>query len=443
MARPRKLKKKDKALTELLDMPELTAIGGDEHDIEAMSPDTAMPVCAECGGPVENHGKFDRTLIDVVSVDGYKQFARLHYYFYKYRCLDPECGAVFQKPIDFVKENSKTTKRYEDEVLRHLMFESMDKTREDMSCYIVDDCYEDLISKPAMSKLAKRWVQDRDDARKFVTPQALLIYTYEAYHKTYTIICELGDRPLAIIEVFPYISASALKVYFSKIEPQYVAAVIIDGNPVVYETLKEIIKPDKILVDTDAIKQIVLDEYDVCVFERAKNYSKEIRKNLRGTGFGLSEEDAAKLYKIRKDDEVLRSAYRKYAELYALLQEHRDIFEVKPWMEELSDEDRRIFSMTLFYLDSYWSEIVNYYKRRNNVSNSQYEKLYELNQKIDQYFSQCTDDVFRARMLYSNFKEYNNQVPWHGIPVDDLLDILDDMITEGGLKKHERKRRQN
>lgn len=443
MAKPRKLKKKDKALTELLNMPGLTAIGGNEHDIEAMSPDTAMPVCAECGGSVENHGRFARTLIDIVSVDGEKQFARLHYYFYKYRCLNPECGAVFQKPIEFVKENSKTTKRYEDEVLRHVMYESLDKAREDMADYIVHGCEDDLISKPAMSKLVKRWVRDKDEARKFVTPQGVLIYTYEAYHKSYTVICELDDRPLAILEVFPFISASAIREFFSKIEPEYLAAVIIDGNPVVYETLKEIIKPDRIWVDTDAIKQILLDEYDACVFERAKNYSKEVRKNLRSTGANLDVEDAAKVYNIRRKDKVLQSAYKKYAELYVLLQEHRDIFEVKPWMEDLSEEDRTTFSMTLFYLDSYWPEIVNYYKRRNDVSGSRYEKLYELNQKIEQYFSQCTDDVFRARMLYSDFKEFDNKTPWHGIPVDDLLDILDDMITEGGLKKHERKRRQN
>lgn len=90
-----------------------------------MSLDTVLPPCAECGKPIENHSKFKRTLIDVVSIDGHKQFARLHYYFYKYRCLDPECGAVFQKPVSFVKDNSKTTKRYEDEVLRHVMFPSL------------------------------------------------------------------------------------------------------------------------------------------------------------------------------------------------------------------------------------------------------------------------------------------------------------------------------
>lgn len=444
MPKPRKLKKKNRELTQLLNMPGLTAIGGSEHDIEAMSPDTTVPVCVECGGVVENHGRFDRTLIDVVDIDGHKQFARLHYYFYKYRCLDPECGAVFQKPINFVKENSKTTKRYEDEVLRHVMYESMDKAREDMQDYIINGNSEDLISKPAMSKLIKRWVQDKDESRKFITPVGVIIYTYESYHKNYTVICELDNNgPLSIVEVYPCISASAIKTFFNRLETEYIWQVIIDCNPVVYEAVKEIFPSDRILVDTDAVKHILEHEYDECVFERAKNYSKEVRRNLRSTGIDLDAEDAAKIYSIRQKDAVLKSAYNKYAKLYSLLQEHGDLLEVKPWLEDLSVEDRRVYALTTFYLESYWSEIMNFYKRRNHVIGSSYEKLYEVNQKVEKFFAQCTDDVFRARLLYSDFKDIDYERPWHGITVDDLLDILDDMITEGGLKEHERKRRQD
>lgn len=439
MAKPRKLKKISKRLTELLDIDELTAIGGDDYDINAMSPDTALPVCVECEGPVENHGRFERTLTDIVTVNGKKQFAKLHYAFYKYRCLDPECGTIFQKPISFVKENSKTTKRYENEVLRHVMFESIDKTRNDMKAYVVGPHESDVISKPAISKLIKRWVQERDDSRRFLTPAVILIYTYETCYRSYTVIYTTGDNPLSIVEVLPGISAAGIKQYFSKIEVEYVYGVVVDCNPVIFQAVKEMIPASKIMVDTDAVKKILYDEYDDCIFERAKNYSKEVRRNLHGSGVNLNAEDAAKVYRIRQDDTVLNNAYMKYAVLFNILQEHRDILEIKAWLDDLDAKNKEIYAMTMFYLESYWSEIVNYYKRRSNVEGSTYEKLYALNDKIEAYFSQCTDDIFRARMLYSDFKEIEGS--WKGMPVDVLLDKIDDMITEGGLKKHERKRR--
>lgn len=440
MAKPRKLKKTNNILTELLSIPELKATGGDEHDISAMSPDTALPVCAECGGPVENHGKFKRTLIDVIKKDEKKQFARLHYYFYKYRCLDPECGAVFQKPVGFVNENSKTTKRYEDEVMRHVMYESMDKARVDMEEFIVPGYEDDLISKPAISKLIKRWVKDKDESRRFQTPSCVLIYSFESYHRPYSVICEFENNDLSVVEVTSSISAAAIKEYFSKVEIQYIYSVIVDYNPVVYEAVRELFPESKIHVNTDALMYLLEQEYDDCVFERAKNYSKEIRRNLRSSGFGLSNEDAAKVYRIRRNDDILRGAYKSYSKLYMLLKEHRDIFEVQEWMDNLGEDDKKTFALTILYLKSYWKEIVNYYKRRTKVFDGQYEKLYKLNLILESYFSQCTDDVFRARLLYSQFDKPDGPV-WKGIPVDDLLDILGAMISEGGLEEHERKRR--
>lgn len=444
MAKPRKLKKTSQQLTELLDIDGLTAIGGNEHNINAMNPDTSLPPCVECNGPVENHGRFPRSLIDVINKDGSKQFARLHYYFYKYRCLNPECGAIFQKTISFAKESSKVTKRYENEVVRHAMYESLDNVREEMQSYIIGGHNSDLISKPAMSKLVKRWVNDKDDARKFVTPAGVLIYTYEAHSRPYTVICELDNRhPISVLEVYPNISASAIKGFFSQVEKEYIWTVVIDCNPVVYQTVKEIFPDDRILVDTDSLKHTVDAEYGACVFERAKNYSKEVRRNLKGTGVGLDAEDASKIYSIRRNDSVLRSAYKKYSELYSVLENHRDVFEMEPLISDLSDDNKEIYALSLFYLNSYWSEIVNFYKRRNGLTGDTYEKLFEMNQKFEEYFTKCTDELFRARMLYSKFEELDRTSSWKGMPLDELIEIINTMITEGGLKKHECKRRKN
>lgn len=414
MARPYKLKRVSRHLTELLDIDELTAVGGNSYDIEAMKTDTRLPVCDECGGPVENHGKFERTLIDIISVDGNKQFAKLHYIFYKYRCLKKDCGAITQKPMQFVKESSKTTKRYENEIIRHLMYESMDKTRKEMEDYVVDGNNSDLISKPAMAKLLKRWVKDKDELRRFVTPAVVLIYTYNTRFRNYTVIYELANGTLFVLEVLPSISELEIRQFFSKVETEYIGAVIIDCNPVVNQTVKGLFTPGKIMTDTDSVKKILEKEYEECVFERAKKYSKQIRKNLCGTGVGLEVEDSAKVYKIRQEDEILGDAYKKYAKLFTILKDHREIYEAKEWLESVSgNEDlENVFPLTLLYLKSYWSEIVNYYKRRSNVSGSVYEKLYALNEKIESYFSQCTDDIFRARMLYSDFEEIEGS--WRG-----------------------------
>lgn len=444
MAEPRKLKHESKRLTELLAINGLTAIGGSEYDIKAMSPDTALPPCIECEGPVENHGRFPRTFIDVITKDGNKQFARLHYYFYKYRCLDPECGAVFQKQITFAKENSKTTKRYENEILRYAMYESLDKVREDMKDYIVDGHESDLISKPAISKMIKRWVDDKDYSRKFITPAGVLIYTYEAHNRPYTVICELSNqRPVSILEVFPDISAASIKGFFSRVKKEYIWTVIVDCNPIVYQAVKEIFAADRIMVDTDSLKHTVENEYAWCVFERAKNYSKEVRRNLLRTDVITDSEDSSKLYQIRKNDPILYNAFRKFSELYSVLRDHRDVYDIEPWRDSLDEEMQDIFSFSTLYLKAYWSEIVNYYRRRNSISDDAYEKLYEINRKIEEYFPKSTEELFRARMLYSKFEEFDRTTSWKGMPLDELLDIINTMITEGGLQEHECKRRKN
>ncbi len=133
MPKPRKLANVSEELTTLLNIDGIKAVGGDQYNIIAMSPDTAVPVCIECGGPVVNHGKFERILLDIVTENTIKRFAHLHFCFYKYRCLSTECGAVFQKKIAFVKDNAKTTKRYEDEVMSYALYESFDKVRSDMN----------------------------------------------------------------------------------------------------------------------------------------------------------------------------------------------------------------------------------------------------------------------------------------------------------------------
>ena len=444
--RPRKLKNVDPELTAYLDIDELKAIGGDEYTIKAMSPDTGVPPCIECGGPTENHGRFDKVLIDIVSVDRQKQFARLHYYFYKYRCLNKvsgheNCNALFQKPVGFVSsENAKITRRYEDEIMRLAMYESLTDVRKDMKSYIVNGHQKDLISKPAMSKVIKRWVEERDEQRSYGSPIALLMYTYRSFYNDYIVVGDLSHGGCKIIEVLPSISEAEIRGFFAKVDTGGMTAVVTDCDPTLFETVKDIIPESKVMVDTDALRRVLKNEFKSYVYERLKRYQIRVRelflkgKDEQGS---IDIDDQLKMYRIQKSDPELESAYSEYAKMYMLLRDHRDVPELQQWEEALNNNNAKIFVLTKSYLRTYYLALARYYKISKTGSGSTYDEIYALNKRIEMYFPVSTDEVFRARMLYSDFSK-TNEKKWQGIDVSDLRDIIDNMIKTGGLVKHER-----
>lgn len=446
--RPRKLKDVDPDLTAYLNIDELRAIGGDEYNIEAMSPDTKVPPCIECGGPTENHGKFDKVLIDLVPVDRKKQFARLHYYFYKYRCLNKvaeheNCNALFQKPMDFISsDNAKITRRYEDEIMRLAMYESLADVRSDMKAYIVDGHKRDLISKPAMSKLIKRWVEERDNRRVFIPPAALLLYTYHSFYNDYVIIADVGSHSQCrVIEVLPTVSEANIRGFFTKIDTGGLIAVVVDCNPVLYETVKDIIPRNKVMVDTDSLRRILRNEFKTFIYERLKRYQKYVRELfLAGPDAqaSISNEDRAKMRRLQKNDKDLENAYTAYANLYVLLQNHRDVSEYMQWKDMLDEANKNTFVLTISYMEAYLEELARYRQGAHpKEGDSIYDEIYTLNRRIETYFPISTDEIFRARMLYSDFSETADK-KWQGIDVSDLENIIDNMIIAGGLVEHER-----
>lgn len=450
MAKPRtrKLKDIDRELTEYLDIEELAAIGGDKYHIKAMGKDKEVPACIECGGPTENHGRFDKVLIDVVQVDRQKQFARLQYYFYKYRCLNAvegheDCNTLFQKQMRFISsDNAKITRRYEDEIMRLAMYESLADVRADMKKYIVGEHKKDLISKPAMSKLIKRWVEEKDERRLFLPPAALLLYTYHSFCNDYVVIADVQPHsPCRIIEVLSTVTEASIRGFFTKIDTGGLVAVVIDCNPVLYETVKDIVPRDKVMVDTDSLRRILRDEFKSFIYERLKWYQKYVRELfLVGPDAQalISNEDRAKMRRLQKNDKELDNAYTAYARLYVLLQKHRDISELTRWKEMLDEGNQKTFVLTVSYMEAYLEELARYRQGTHpKEGDSTYDEIYALNRKIETHFPISTDEVFRARMLYSDFSKLGDK-KWRGIDVSELRSIIDNMIKTGGLEEHER-----
>ena len=438
MAKGRKLKKVSNKTTELLDIDELKAISSGDYEIEAMSPDTEMPLCIECNGPVENHGRFCRELIDVVQEDEKKRFARLQYYFYKYRCLDPECSTVFQKPVNFVSENGKVTKRYENEVMKFLLYESIDNARTDLQKYDIYGHPEDIISKPAIAKMVKRWVKERDQERKFGSPVAMAFFYFRTYYCDYVIVTDISKEPYRIIEVISPATELGIRQFMEKVDYGGIYYIVTDYNPIIVDTIKMLLPDKKVVVSTDSIKFALKNEFKEYIFSRLKTYSKYVRGMYLATPEEMSTysgADLAKMSRINRDNKDIKQVYNDYARLYGLLNNHRDILEVIKYVSALSEDTKNQIVLTVDYLKTYEKELINYQYFDDGKGNSLYDELLEISTVINRYYRVSTTDIFRARILYSEFEKKDD---WRGIEVSRLLDLLRDMIKLGGLKEYER-----
>ena len=148
----------------------------------------------------------------------------------------------------------------------------------------------------------------------------------------------------------------------------------------------------------------------------------------------LDNEDLACLRRLQKKDAELKSAYNSYSQLYSILKNQRDIIETRDWMNSLGEE-AGIYILTTSYLSEYMKELTGFQSVINEDHN--YDFIYEIARKIEQYFPISTDEIFRARILYSDF-DRKEEKQWKGTSVSRLTGLVDDMIRIGGLKKHER-----
>lgn len=413
MPRPRKIKNISKDLTELLDNEELKVIeGSNSYDYVVMSPDTGVPICIECSGKVKNQGKFHKTYIDVVTLNDQKQFARLHYYFYKYLCLNEDCGALFQKTMRFASEKARITKRYEDEVMKHVFYESIDKTIEDMSDYIVKNHYSDLISKPAMGKLIKRWVLEKDEKRTVPQPSVLCVYTFKTQKAEYTFFLDASNTEMKLLEVLPSVTENKVNLVLSKFDLDGIRAIITDCNPSVNSAVRNIFPIRNIYVNCDSVLQVLKSEFKEYVELILKKYS----KNVRGLFLiGASEtiqfdyDEISKIRSIRKKNQQFSRVYDNYLSLYGLFHRGADIADVREWKLGLDEESQNVFIMTTSFIEEYYTEIANYQAAIKGNDNSYYD-IQNLVEKIEKNFPKSTDEVYRGRLLYCDFENNKKNI---------------------------------
>lgn len=452
MNKPRKLKSYDKRLNDSLDLEGLAATGGDEDNIYIMNSDTSVPLCERCqlrmrqgenlihAARMKNHGKFEKKFFDVIKrPDGSFKVVTLHYLYYKYRCLDDTCPTVYQKPITFARENAHVTRRFEDYVVGLASMMSYSEVSNRLMINTVnEEGYTDLlqtVSKQAVGDIVKRWTETRDIERGDIhTPELLGLMKFTADGKDYVISFDAGDKELRIIDIIPSLDSSLLAAFLRRLDLSVLKGVVTDCEPIIVDTAENTLTNIEVMVSIDAILEQAIHDFDTLIREDALRLPVQDKEYLKA-----HPAEVAKSSYASKELKAVTGRYPRISEGYDYLNRLRgilsrdwDVTELSTWEQSTPDEIRDFFDSSTMLVTAYWEQMLHYYMRRNEVSVDLYQRLLGLNERINS-FKFYSKELFKSKLLYipDDYNEtYISDDEWHGVPYENVMNALDDMIDK-------------
>lgn len=438
MPNQRKLKNIDEILTRQLDLDGLSAVGMEDDKIVAMSNDTSMPCCRECFGPVKNHGKFSKDYLDVlVREDGSYDFRTIKYEFYKYRCLGQgnekakKCKitrTMTVKETTFAKENAKVTNRFEDLVVKLAVYMSYSQVENKLLSYV---------SKQAVGDIVKRWTRDKINKRgPFFTPGILGIVSFWWDKKPYALAYDAADRDIHIIDILPEVTSDNIINLINRMDRTHIRAVVCDCNQTIVDAVKSEIPGADVLVNTDALFLEVLHEFDELIRADAPHIANVDKKRLKKDNTNLREGDDTRIRDITKRYARVSVAYDHVNMLRIILSRDWDPTELRDWQYKIPITCKNEFQISAAYIDEFWDELLNYYKRRHEITSGTYEKLKKLDELINK-FKAYSYEILPARVLYLPFTERDMPQKWRGIPLERIISSMDELIQKKERMKNE------
>ncbi len=429
MAKPRKLKTYEKELDEKLDIEKLVATGSEGNSIYAMNPDTSVPDCPICHQRMKNHGKFERIYIDVMSGDdGKPRYIDLHYLFYKYRCLNEDCElTLYQKPIEFANDNANVTKRMEDQIVRYASY---------LSYAQVENKILSSVTKQAVGQIISRWVANKDDERgnSFYSPRTLglLSFSWDNGKYSYILAIDAGHTDLYIFDVIRSIDTDSITVLLNKMDKSKIKYVVTDCNYTVVSAARDQLPDSEILVDTDVLFDSTVDGFKEILRKDAMHTPVRDKELLLTNPSEIDKEEGLRIKRITEQKPKVSNGYDHLNRLRSMLSNAWDVTDIREWANQIPLDCQSEFLMPSEYIDEYWAELINFYQRRREVTPALYQKLKTLDEKLRKFRS-CTDDVFRAKILYlcmigKDMKNANGN--WRGVPYANVMKMLDSLLNE-------------
>lgn len=461
MGRPPKAVDYD--LTAELGIDELCVVNYENGQYIALNADHEVPRCIRCGGKTKNYKTRDRLFSDCIyDKDGKLKLVFLTYKQYLYQCQTIDCHKMFPRKIDFARVNAKITKRLEEMIVHYSMFLSYGEIKKK---------FGDNISRSTVMETITNWTKRHDEKRgKLYTPETLCIFTFLAKKLDYVIVADGSENKRCILDIIPRYSTESVIKVMSRFEESRIKEIIVDTNSTVADIIRERFPDIKIQVHPKALIESAKIDLKAIIQEEGPhlyNVDKEsLLKSPKELEFLEGSSDDVETYNKERAEELghikrittrkprIGVAYDYMINLYKILDTASDEEEIKGWKETVSiarrsfidanEQEKKFsylheddFGLTFAYIEDFMKEMINFYRRRTEVTKEIYDDLVKLNRLIEE-FTTYSEDALRAKILYKTeplYKEIDGKTLWHGVPLEKVLITIAKLLNEWRRKK--------
>lgn len=433
-----KLTKIDEKLTRELNIGELKVIY-----CEDTIPRTFLVIDSDCspagnpddGSTGEPHQYYGKHYLDYIETKSGIEYVILDHRFIKYvQRREDSQGNIryrkFSKGYDFAEKDAKITKRLEKRIVLLAMISS---------CLDAAAQLDGLISRQTVGSIVKKWVHKCDVLRnRFITPRQMAIVSGTDSEHGYVFFMDVQISRISIIDVITGISSEGILKELQKFELEKVQYLITDSNAIIVDTLRGAIstRDTMLAVEPESIVQIINDriidymnknERQIPVETKADILvDKDLLEDNRKERVDLALDIRPELRKIYEHVNLLRRIIKIFNG-----EEYRDF---NRWIDQIPEESEEIFDDASVYVENYEEEIINFYRRRKNISGSLTVRIRNLVDKLSRW-SEKAPELMRARLLYASIvNDYEDleENQWKGLTYEDVIDNIEMLINEGG-----------
>lgn len=448
----------DEQMTKLLSIDELSIIkcghkeikrsvadGGGVRTVKCytvIDSDDSKAECDICQQDGEPYEYYQKCYIDcMVDGTGKSQYVILDHRFVKFLCRKHGKLHKFSKEYAFAEKNSNVTKRMENRVVFLAVRTSCNEAAQKVG-YIV--------SRQAVGNVVRRWTERCDLLRgSFNTPTDLAVISAMNNERGYIFFADISYNKFRIIDVVSGISAANIEIVLKRFELTKIATVITDSNSVLVDALRGGLSDlTELSVDVESLLPPIIDgmrKY-MNLFER--QIDPKIKHAITLPAESVSQYNQGRMKETFKSRKKLFEIYNHVNALRTIIKsdDHLDYKKFEGWLDGIPDEDynlstkkdtdvrETVFSEVSVYVEDYMKEILNFYRRRKNITGDVYRKIRLLVDKL-QNWSDRAPELMRTRILYSDkIDTYEDLADsqWTGVDYEDVMKNIDLLISEGG-----------